>query len=145
MSGVNKVMIIGRLGKDPEVRHLESGKVVSNFSLATSEKYTNKSTGEITENTEWHNVSLWGAIAEVAEKYLKKGDLVYIEGKLKTKSWEKDGVTRYMTEVLGNQLQMLSPKGSNNGAQQQATSQPIVASTRSGDIALEDQSDDLPW
>ena len=112
MSGVNKAIIVGRLGKDPEVRHLESGKTVANFSLATSEKYTNKNTGEVVENTEWHNVVFWNELAEVSEKYLNKGDMVYVEGKLRTRSWEKDGITRYITEIEGKILTMLSPKGS---------------------------------
>ena len=112
MSTVNKVIIIGRLGKDPEVRHLENGNIVANFSAATSEKYKNKS-GESVENTEWHNVVMWGKTAEIADKYLKKGDLVYIEGKLQTKSWEKDGITRYSTEIVCNQMTMLGQKSSN--------------------------------
>lgn len=112
MSGVNKVILVGRLGKDPEVRHLESGAAVANFSVATSETYKDRNTGERKEITEWHNIVLWRGLAEVAEKYLNKGDMVYIEGKLRTRSWEKDGVTRYTTEVVGDNMTMLSPKNS---------------------------------
>ncbi len=152
MSGVNKVIIVGRLGKDPEVRHLENGATVANFSVATSETYKDRNTGERKEQTEWHNVVLWRGLAEVAEKYLHKGEMVYIEGKLRTRSWEKDGVTRYTTEIVGDNMTMLSPKGSNEGMQQQSapvantnTQQSNVASTPAGDIALEDESDDLPF
>ena len=94
MSGVNKVILVGRLGKDPEVRNLENGVTVANFSLATSESYKDKTTGDKKEVTEWHNISLWRGLADIAAKYLHKGDLVYIEGKLRTRSWEKEGVTR---------------------------------------------------
>lgn len=106
---VNKVILIGNLGRDPEVRHLENGAVVANFSIATSESYTDRNTGQRVENTDWHNIVLWRGLAEIAEKYLKKGQKVYIEGKLKTRSWQdKDGSTRYTTEVLGDQMTMLS-------------------------------------
>ena len=153
MSGVNKVIIVGRLGKDPEVRHLESGAAVANFPVATSETYKDRNTGERREQTEWHNVVLWRGLADIAEKYLNKGDLVYIEGKLRTRSWEKDGITRYTTEIVGDNMNMLSPKGSNDGgnmgggmaAQQQPSASQNVASTPAGDIALEDESDDLPF
>lgn len=111
MSSVNKVILVGRLGKDPEVRNLDSGTTIANFTMATSESYKDKTTGEKKETTEWHNVVLWRGQAEVAAKYLHKGDLVYIEGKLKTRSWEKDGVTRYTTEVVGDVMNILqTPK-----------------------------------
>ena len=87
MAGVNKVILVGNLGKDPEVRHLENGRAVANFSIATSETYKNKQ-GEKVTNTEWHNVVLWTPLAEIAERFLKKGGQVYIEGKLTTRSWE---------------------------------------------------------
>lgn|SRR5690606_2264980 len=103
---LNKVQLIGRVGKDPESRNLDNGKTVTNFSLATSEKYKNKS-GETVEDTQWHNIVLWGKPAEVAAKYVSKGDQIYIEGKLQTRSWEKDGVTKYITEVVGNNLVLL--------------------------------------
>ncbi|MGK7391937.1 MAG: single-stranded DNA-binding protein [Candidatus Cyclobacteriaceae bacterium M2_1C_046] len=120
MSGVNKVILVGRLGKDPEVRHLESGVAVASFSVATSETYKDRTTGERKEITEWHNVVLWRGLAEVAEKYLKKGDMVYIEGKLRTRSWEKDNVTRYTTEIVGDNMTMLSPKGSSGSSENYA-------------------------
>jgi single-strand DNA-binding protein len=117
MSSINKVILVGRLGKDPEVRSLDNGKSVANFSLATSESYKDKQTGEKKEVTEWHNIVLWAGLAEIAAKYLAKGSLVYIEGKNRTRSWEKDGVTRYTTEIVGDNLQMLGGKsdgGSSN-------------------------------
>ena len=107
MSGVNKVILIGNLGKDPEVRYLDNGVAVANLSLATSENYKNKE-GEKVTQTEWHDIVLWRGLAEVAEKYLKKGSSVYIEGKLRTNKWvDKDENTRYKTEVLADKLTML--------------------------------------
>ena len=97
MAGVNKVILVGNLGKDPEVRYLDSGVAVANFSLATTENYKNKQ-GEKVSQTEWHNIVLWRGLAEVAEKWLKKGSSVYIEGKIRTNKWEdKEGNTRYNT------------------------------------------------
>ena len=117
MSGVNKVILVGRLGKDPEVRNLENGVSVANFTMATSETYKDRTTGEKKETTEWHNIVLWRGLAEVTQKYLHKGDLVYIEGKLRTRSWEKEGVTRYITEVVADNMTMLGSRsgGSNSG------------------------------
>src|SRR5688572_15786131 len=116
MSGVNKVILIGRLGKDPEVRNLDNGAVVANFSIATSESYKDRTTGEKKEITEWHNIVLWRGLAEIAQKYLRKGDMVYIEGKLRTRSWEKEGVTRYTTEIVADNINMLSPKSGGAGS-----------------------------
>ena len=110
MTGVNKVILVGNLGKDPEVKYLDSGVAVANFSLATTENYKNKE-GERVSQTEWHNVVLWRGLAEVAEKFLKKGSNIYIEGKIKTRKWEdKDGNTRYSTEILGDNMTMLGSK-----------------------------------
>lgn len=116
MSGVNKVILIGRLGRDPEIRNLESGVAVANFTMATSETYRDRTTNEKKEVTEWHNIVLWRGLAEIAQKYLHKGDMVYIEGKLRTRSWEKEGVTRYTTEVVADNMTMLSPKGTGGGS-----------------------------
>ena len=110
MAGVNKVILIGNLGKDPEVRYLDSGVAVANFSLATTENYKNKE-GERVSQTEWHNIVLWRGLAEVAEKWLKKGSSVYIEGKIRNRKWEdKEGNTRYTTEILGDNMTMLGKK-----------------------------------
>lgn len=155
MSGVNKVILVGRLGKDPETRHLESGAAVTNFSMATSETYKDRVSGDKKEVTEWHNVVLWRGLAEVAEKYLKKGDMVYIEGKLRTRSWEKDGITRYTTEVVGDNMNMLTPKGQSGGSsapaptQEHATAGVTEAATAGTSAALEvgatEETDDLPF
>ncbi len=116
MAGVNKVILVGHLGKDPEVRTLENGAKVANFSMATTESYKDKNTGERIDNTEWHNIVVWRGLADVAERYLAKGSLVYIEGKLQTRSYEKDGITRYNTDILARELTMLGKKEDNPGA-----------------------------
>ena len=132
MAGINKVILVGNLGKDPEVRYLDNGVAVANFSLATTENYKNKE-GERVSQTEWHNVVLWRGLAEVAEKYLKKGASVYIEGKIKTRKWEdKEGITRYSTEVLGDNMTMLGGKSSSEDKTEQISQS-------------EDPKDDLPF
>jgi len=112
MAGVNKVILVGNLGKDPEVRYLDSGVAVANFTLATTENYKNKQ-GERVSQTEWHNIVLWRGLAEVAEKWLKKGSSIYVEGKIRNRKWEdKDGNTRYNTEVLADNMTMLGSRNS---------------------------------
>ncbi len=111
---INKVILVGHVGKDPEVRHLDSDTSVANFTLATSESYTNKS-GERVENTEWHNIVCWRKLATIAENYVKKGTQLYIEGKIKTRSYEQDGNKKYITEIYADTLQLLGKK--NEGAQ----------------------------
>ena len=98
--GVNKVILVGTCGQDPEVRFLPNGNAVTNLSLATSEQCTDKQTGQKVEKTEWHRVSMFGKVAEIAGEYLRKGSQVYIEGKLQTREWEKDGIKRYTTEII---------------------------------------------
>lgn len=98
--GVNKVILVGTCGQDPEVRYLPNGNAVTNLSLATSEQWTDKQTGQKVERTEWHRVSMFGKVAEIAGEYLRKGSQVYIEGKLQTREWEKDGIKRYTTEII---------------------------------------------
>lgn len=115
MTSLNRVMLIGRLGKDPEIQHFDSGVVRASFSLATSEVYINKE-GQKIEQTEWHNVVMWRKLAEIAEKYLQKGKLVYIEGRLKTRSWDdKDGNKRYVTEIDATNMIMLGTQGGEGG------------------------------
>ena len=115
MSGVNKVILIGNLGKDPEVRYLDNGVAVANMSIATTENYKNKE-GDRVSQTEWHDVVLWRGLAEIAEKYLKKGSSVYIEGKIRTNKWvDKDENTRYKTEILVDKLNMLARSGNSEG------------------------------
>ena len=125
MSGsLNKVMLIGNLGKDPEVRSIPNGSKVANFSIATTERYTDKS-GQKVEKTEWHRIVLWRGLADISERYLKKGSTVYIEGKLTTRSWDQDGQKKYMTEIVGDQMQMLGGKsgGGNGGGSSDYSSQ----------------------
>ena len=150
MSGVNKAILVGRLGKDPEVRYLENGAAVANFPIATSETYKDRNTGERKELTEWHNIVLWRGLAEVAEKYLKKGDMVYIEGRLKTRSWEKDGITRYTTEIVGDNMTMLGGNPNTGGGgggymPPQESDEPVHSQTTSVDQSGESATDDLPF
>jgi single-strand DNA-binding protein len=107
---VNKVILIGNLGKDPEIRTLDNGNKVANFSIATTESYNDKASGKRVDQTEWHNIVIWGKLADIVEKYMKKGSSGYFEGKLQTKSYEKDGVTRYRTDVVCSQMTMLGGK-----------------------------------
>jgi single-strand DNA-binding protein len=147
MAGVNKVILVGNVGKDPEVRHLEGGATVANFTLATSESYKDKS-GNKVEQTEWHNVVMWRGLAEVAEKYVKKGSQVYIEGKLRTRSWDdKEGNKRYTTEILADNMTLLGRKensGNNEAAPTggyNSSSQPTPAFDQGGN----GPADDLPF
>lgn len=147
MSGVNKVILVGRLGKDPELRNFENGGSIATFTMATSETYKDKVTGEKKEITEWHNIVLRKGLAEVATKYLHKGDMLYVEGKIRTRSWEKDGVTRYTTEIIGENMNMLSTRGgSGSGGERTAT--PSYAVNSGGDdlkASQENSIDDLPF
>ncbi len=146
MSGVNKVILVGRLGKDPEVRNLENGATVANFTMATSETYKDKTTGERKEITEWHNVVLWRGLADIAAKYLHKGDQVYIEGKLRTRSWEKEGVTRYTTEIVGDNMTLLGSKpGGGNNYERSASSAPASQAAPGDFGAAPHATDDLPF
>src|SRR5580704_2603080 len=114
--GVNKVILIGNLGADPETRAMPSGTTVANLSIATSESWRDKQTGEQQERTEWHRVALFGRLAEVAGEYLRKGSKVYIEGSLRTRKWQdKEGKDRYSTEIVGNDMQMLDARGAGAG------------------------------
>ena len=144
MAGVNKVILLGNLGRDPEVRHLDNGRAVANFSIATSETYKNKQ-GERVTNTEWHNIVLWTPLAEIAEKYLKKGNQVYIEGKLTSRSYEdKEGVTKYITEVVGREMTLLggprSDEGSGSSGQNTAAEATVKEPTQESN-----EVDDLPF
>jgi single-strand DNA-binding protein len=110
MASVNKVILVGNLGRDPEVRYMPNGEAVANFSIATTDNWKDKS-GVKQEKTEWHNIVMYRRLAEIAGEYLKKGRPVYVEGRLQTRKWEKDGVTRYTTEIVADQMQMLGTKG----------------------------------
>jgi single-strand DNA-binding protein len=110
-SGINKVILVGNLGQDPEIKYTAGGAAVTTLSLATSESWKDKDTGSDQEKTEWHRVVLWRRLAEIAGEYLKKGSKVYIEGQLQTRKWEQDGQTRYTTEVVGRDMQFLDSRG----------------------------------
>jgi len=139
MASLNKVMLIGNLGKDPEVRYTASGQAVASFSLATSEKFKGKS-GEWEERTEWHNITLWGKLAEIAGEYLSKGKTVYIEGRLQTRKWQdKSGNDRYTTDIVGDKMQMLSPKGERRG--NESSSEPSGGGYEEPPF----QDDDIPF
>lgn len=153
MAGVNKVILIGNLGADPEVRHLESGSVVANFNIATSETYTNKG-GERVEQTEWHRIELWDRLAQIAEQYLKKGNQVYIEGRLRTENWtDKDGQPRSRVSIRANSMTLLG--GPNQGSPAGASGSGPSAAERPAPpprdtavppaIASRDDDDDLPF
>ena len=121
--GENKVILVGTCGQDPEVRYLPNGNAVTNLSLATSEQWNDKQSGQKVERTEWHRVSLFGKVAEIAGEYLRKGSQVYIEGKLQTREWEKDGIKRYTTEIIvdiNGTMQLLGgrPQGQQQGGDQ---------------------------
>jgi len=135
MSGVNKVILVGNLGNDPETRFLTNGDAVTNITIATSESWKDKNTGQKQEKTEWHKVVFFRKLAEVAGEYLRKGSKVYIEGKLQTRMWEKDGQKHYSTEIVANEMQMLDSRtASDNQGQdarlgQQAPQKPNQAAT----------------
>lgn len=147
MSSVNKVILIGHLGKDPEVRYLEGGATLVNFSLATSESYTKD--GKRIEQTEWHNVVMWRGLADVAIKLLQKGKLVYIEGKLRSRSYEdKEGIKRYITEIVADHFTMLGKKEEkgNNGNNSAAANEQNAAKTEKPIVDYKDDpADDLPF
>ncbi|CAG4888413.1 single-stranded DNA-binding protein [Paraburkholderia gardini] len=116
MASVNKVILVGNLGADPEVRYLPSGDAVANIRLATTDRYKDKTSGEMKESTEWHRVSFFGRLAEIVNEYLKKGSSVYIEGRIRTRKWQaQDGTDRYSTEIVAEQMQMLGGRGGSMG------------------------------
>jgi len=146
---INKVIIVGNLGKDPEVRHFEGGSSVASFSVATSESYMDKKTNEKVTNTEWHNISLWGGLAGVAEKYLKKGNQVYIEGSLRTRKWQdKDGNDRYTTEIVGRTMKMLGGRDSGSSSYTPppvAADAPAEVKESAASTTTSGDGDDLPF
>ena len=141
MAGVNKVILVGNLGRDPEVRALESGVKVANFPLATTESYKNKN-GERVDQTEWHNIVLWRGLAEIADNYLKKGNQIYLEGRIRTRSWEdKNGNKRYTTEIMGDNMVMLGGRKDLDYAESQAQ----TTSANEAVPETEAPDDDLPF
>lgn len=149
MAGVNKVILVGNLGKDPEVRYLENGTAVANFPLATSESYKDKDGNRI-DQTEWHNIVVWRKLAEIAENFLKKGSQIYVEGKLRTRSWDdQQGNKRYTTEVVADNFTMLGRKDENTGTgvvndSNQNYSKPASNTPAQANNPAEEE-DDLPF
>jgi single-strand DNA-binding protein len=144
---VNKVILIGNVGSDPEIRHLEGGTPVANFRLATSETYTNRNGERITQ-TEWHNIVVWRGLAEVVEKYVKKGSQLFVEGKIRTRAWDdKDGNKRYTTEIVVDTLQMLGKKAEGGGESSgNSTSSAGYSPSSGGDMpTMPEPEDDLPF
>jgi len=145
MSGVNKVILIGRLGKDPEMRAFEGNVKKASFPLATSEFRKDKEGNKI-EQTEWHNIVCWRNLAEVAEQFLSKGKLIYLEGKIRTRSWEDNGVKKYITEIDASTLTMLGPKEENKSTETQVQNlPPPPVAEKVPEISEPDFSDDLPF
>jgi single-strand DNA-binding protein len=147
---LNKVMLIGNVGKDPEVRHLDSGVSTASFTLATTERFKDRS-GEMKEQTEWHNIVCWRSLADIVEKYIKKGSQLYIEGKIRTRSYnDKEGNTKYMTEIIADSLQMLGRKGdSDNQSSYTPKQSPTPQSQKStlNEVSSnnDEDEDDLPF
>lgn len=147
MAGVNKVILVGNLGKDPEIMTFDNGVKKASFSLATSESYKNKE-GQRIDQTEWHSIVLWRGLAEVAERYLKKGNQVYIEGKIKTRSYEQDGQKKYITEIFGDNMTMLGRREESNsggGYQNQGQPQQPTQDPKPAEPEIDTPDDDLPF
>jgi len=155
--GVNKVILIGNLGADPETRSMPSGMTVANIRIATSESWKDKQSGEQKERTEWHNVAMFGRLGEIAGEYLRKGSQVYIEGSLRTRKWQdKDGRDRYTTEVIADEMQMLGGRGGGGGSggggstgsyesrERTPAGEPAAASAGAG-ASAEEFDDDIPF
>jgi len=154
MAGVNKVIIIGRLGQDPEVKYLPSGGAVTNVSVATSEKWKDKATGQAVEKTEWHRLVFFNRLGEIAGEYLKKGSNIYIEGRLQTRKWQaQDGTDRYSTEIVVDQMQMLDGKRDDDQQQPQSqaasprqnTAQQDVSRSPTPPAGFDSFDDDIPY
>ncbi len=140
------MILIGNLGADPEVRHLQNGASVANFRIATSETYKDKTTGEKREQTEWHSIVAWRGLAEITERFLRKGSKVYIEGKLRTRKWQdKDGVERYTTEVHADEMNMLDRANPGTGAENANRPAATTAATPASAQLRDEEVDDLPF
>jgi single-strand DNA-binding protein len=152
--GINKVILIGNLGADPESRSMPSGMNVTNLRIATSESWKDKQTGEMQERTEWHSVAMFGRLAEISAQYLRKGSLVYIEGRLRTRTWQdKEGRDRYTTEIVADEMQMLGGRsgagggmsGGGGGAPERAPSRAEPVEAAAGPSGGEPFDDDIPF
>ena len=147
MAGVNKVILVGNLGKDPEVRYLDNNKVEANLTLATTESYKDRN-GNRVENTEWHDLELWDGLAKIAEQYLTKGKSIYVEGKIKTDSWQDDqGNNKYRTRIRVQNMTMLGGPQGNSGSDQAGSFNEQAAAPKASDSinVTETESDDLPF
>ena len=153
MASVNKVILIGNLGRDPETRYLPSGDAVTNVSVATSEKWKDKS-GEMQEHTEWHRVAFFGKLAEIAGEYLKKGSPVYVEGRIRTRKWQdKDGQDKYSTEIVATGMQLLGSRGGSGGSEPMSREPAAAAAggggkpqqSKKGGGAFDQMDDDIPF
>ncbi len=143
MSGVNKVILVGYVGKDPEVRYLENGTAMAKFSIATSESYKDKS-GNKVDQTEWHNIVMWRQLAELAEKYVRKGKLIYIEGKIKTRTVGEEGNKKYFTDIVADNMTFLDRKGDDSSSHS-ISSGPAARTEETPLPAATEQTDDLPF
>jgi len=143
MNGVNKVILLGHVGKDPDIRYSKSGTAVANFSIATTERWKDKNTGEKQERTEWHRCTAWGRSAEVIGEYVKKGSPLFVAGKLQTRKWQdKEGVDRYTTEIVVDEFQLL---GSRGGGDQQEDARPATSAAQKPAASQQDFDDDIPF
>jgi single-strand DNA-binding protein len=146
MKGINKAIIVGHLGKDPETRYTAGGRAITNFSVATSESWKDKQTGEKQEKTEWHRIVSFGRLAEVCGEFLRKGSLVYIEGKITTRKWQdKQGQDRYSTEIVASEMQMLGGKGGEQKPRQQEQQQGGFGEGGFREEEQEFTDDDIPF
>lgn len=144
--GVNKVILVGNLGNDPDVRYTAGGAAVANISLATAETWKDKDTGEKQERTEWHRVVFFGRLAEIVGEYLRKGSQVYVEGRLQTRKWQdKDGNDRYTTEIVANDMQMLGSKGGGSAGFNQSAPESTSEKPPASQTANDDFDDDIPF
>jgi single-strand DNA-binding protein len=144
--GINKVILVGNLGSDPEVRYTASGDAVANVNVATAESWKDKQTGEKQERTEWHRVVMFKRLGEIAGEYLKKGSQVYIEGKLQTRKWQdKNGNDRYTTEIVANDMQMLGSRGGSSAYNNESAPAPAQAQPATASAGSDDFDDDIPF
>ncbi|MEM7432051.1 MAG: single-stranded DNA-binding protein [Pseudomonadota bacterium] len=144
--GINKVIVVGNLGGDPETRYMPSGGAVTNLTVATNESWKDKQTGEQKERTEWHKVAMFGRLAEIAAEYLRKGSQVYIEGKLRTRKWQdRDGNDRWTTEIIADEMQMLGGRGGGGGAAPMSAPSDSGSSSPPPQPGPDDFDDDIPF
>ena len=144
--GVNKAIIVGTLGQDPEIRYTANGSAVANISVATNESWKDKATGEAQERTEWHRIVMFGKLAEIAQQYLKKGSQAYFEGRIQTRKWQdQSGNDRYSTEIVANEMQMLGGRGGGGGAPTESGDQSQSKSPTPETAPMDDGFDDIPF